>query len=85
MKMQVMVYNVYPEGTVEIQHDIDVPPPPADPDERAKQDDDGDWAYDHLYPLTGTGRTTGNAGYFVEILKCDEDESLVGVEFEWGT
>lgn len=83
--MTIKIENVYPDGTVEFEKDIEVPRPPEDPDERAESSDDGDWAYDHLYPHTGTGRTKGDAGYFVTIIKCEEDESLVGEEFEWGT
>jgi len=43
------------------------------------------WADECLQEHTGTGRTEGEASYFVEITKAPEEwQSLVGKHFEWG-
>lgn len=44
-----------------------------------------EWAEDWLLPETGTGRTEGDAGYFVEVTRADQCPGLVGRKFEWGT
>lgn len=45
-----------------------------------------DWAYDEIFPYTGTGQTEGNSAYFVEVTGSSDPEKLpVGTEFEWGT
>lgn len=43
-----------------------------------------DWADEEIRPHTGDGNAIDkNAGYFAEIMSCDEYPSLVGREFEW--
>lgn len=55
---------------------FDVPEPVADLD---------DWAYVYIFPRTGDGaHPSGDAGYFVEVVACDQHPELVGREFEWG-
>lgn len=74
------VDNVYEDGDkVRVEFDEQVPPFPE------AGDDVDEWAEDNLFPLTGTGRPDGDAGYFLKITRCDEQPDLVGREFEWGT
>lgn len=78
--LRVRIDNVYPDGTVRKTMWLLVPPPPAGYDE----DTLNEWAEDELYEFTGTGRTEGDAGYFLTILQCESDPALVDTEFEWG-
>lgn len=72
------VDNVYADGTVTRDYVEPVEPPaPGD-------DDLEDWAEDVLFPFTGTGRTEGDAGYFLKITACERRPELVGRTFEWG-
>lgn len=48
-----------------------------------EQDALTDWAVDHLAPLTGTGRTGGDAFYVVTVTECS-DPYLKGRTFELG-
>lgn len=80
MKITVKVDNIYEDGTeVTVTEEADIEEPWGEPD----TDDWEDWADEQLFPLTGTGKTEGDAGYFLEITAC-EDASLVGQKFEWG-
>lgn len=74
MHIEVTIDNVYDDGTVTTHEVADVPAPTGDIDA---------WAEEHLYYLTGTGRTSGDAGYFLKVIACEIPE-LVGREFEWG-
>lgn len=76
--MTIKIENVYPDDVVRRTMAVSVPAPPED------HEDLNMWAEDHLYPLTGTGRTEGDAGYFVTVLKCPYYPALEGNEFEWG-
>jgi hypothetical protein len=70
--------NVYPDDTVTRETAVTVFSP--EPDEDLQ-----DWADDQLLEYTGTGRTEGDAGYFVEILRSEFPEIVpVGSTFEWG-
>lgn len=80
MKLTVKIDNVYPDGTVTRVMMVDVPAPEV----VDRGDHESEWAEDHLLPLTGTGRTEGDAGYFVEITECREVPELVGRNYEWG-
>jgi hypothetical protein len=77
VRVTVRIINVYPDETVESDVDLTLPAPenPHDLD---------DWAEDHLMPLTGTGRTKGDAGYFVKITASPDLPILMGSEFAWG-
>jgi hypothetical protein len=44
--------------------------------------DHEEWAMEYLMQYTGTGRTEGDAGYFVKVLECDDRPDLVGLEVE---
>lgn len=73
--VECQIDNVYPDETVSRMVEARVENPWSDWSE---------WAEEHLFPLTGTGRTEGDAGYFLTITRCDEVPELVGQEFEWG-
>lgn len=75
MQLTVKFTDVYDGEEHPRTETIDVPTPTGDLD---------DWADDHLRPLTGDGKGTGDAGYFAEIVASPADPSLVGREFEWG-
>ena len=78
LTLRVEVTNVYDDGESSHQQVVTTPPPPDLDDE----DELSEWAENWLFPLTGTGRETGEAGYFVKILEAP-DAALVGREFEW--
>lgn len=76
----VKIENVYDDGTTVATTETvtDLPRCPSDVELRE------DWAWDHLFPLTGTGREEGDAAYFVTVLDCPADPSLVGDNFQFG-
>jgi hypothetical protein len=59
--------------------DVVIPEPPPGLD----MDPYDDWAFDHIYCFTGTGRTDGDSWYDVTIT-ASSDPELVGREFAWG-
>ena len=71
------VYELY--GTIQTTVTVTVPKPPA----AEGTEDYDEWAYDHLYCETGTGREDGDSAYFAEIT-ASSDPALVGRKFEWG-
>lgn len=77
MKTTVAIENHYVGGPV-VKETVTVELPPAH-----SLSDLDEWAEDNLFPLTGTGRTKGDAGYFVKIIDADLP-GYVGLEFEWG-
>lgn len=81
MKIELRIDNVYPDDTITNVRTIDVP----EPEVEDMADNLEDWAYDHFFPETGTGREHGDAGYFVKVIACDDRPDLVDREFEWGT
>lgn len=80
MRLHLQILNCYPDADVPDEADVEVPRP------KDLTSDEGmeTWAYAHLFPLTGTGRTEGDAGYFVTITDSPEMPALVGRRFEWG-
>jgi hypothetical protein len=75
MKVTVEIENVYEDETITVVDEVEVP--------AVEWDSLDDWAEDYLYPLTGTGRPEGDAGYFLTVTACD-DPRLVGITFDWG-
>lgn len=73
----VKVTNVYPGEEITHFEEVELPAPDS-----YDEDDLEDWADEHLFPLTGTGRLSGEAGYFVTITHGDDPE-LVGRTWEW--
>jgi len=79
MKMTVRFTDVYDGHEYPRTEVLDVTEPPA------AGDDLDDWAYDAIYPSTGTANFTHeSSGYFAKITECDQRPDLVGHEFEWG-
>ena len=78
--VKLKIDNVYDDGTVTTHVDTEVESPTNAElaDEYARDE----WAWDELYPHTGTGQTEGDAGYFVEVVSSDDDR-LTGLKFEW--
>ena len=72
--LDLRIENVYSDETITNHVTVTVPDPPAG---AAFED----WAEEHIYPLTGTGRP-GDAGYFVTVLESDSPV-LAGARFEW--
>lgn len=56
---------------------------PAPPTTDRDADEWDNWAYDHIFQFTGTGREDGNSSYFVTVTACS-DPALIGEEFEFG-
>jgi hypothetical protein len=81
MNLSIKIENVYEDGEeITETKTLDVPFPPTFDTE---SEDHQDWAYDHLFTETGTGKTEGDAAYFVEITAC-EIPVLIGTTYEWG-
>lgn len=88
------ITNIYVEDGEEIvTHEERWMPPPPYVDYADMDDDERDeldaWAEEHILPLTGTGRTEGDASYFAKVTGIDGDHiepghPLIGYEFEWG-
>ncbi|WP_405799500.1 hypothetical protein [Streptomyces sp. NBC_01506] len=76
--IQLAITNTYFDGAeIETSAIITVPVPyPIDPDEREE------WAYEHIFPETGTGRD-GDAWYEAEVV-ASTDSELTGKTFEFG-
>lgn len=77
--IKVRVDNIYEDGEeITLEREAAIAAPPADENERS------DWEQEEIFALTGTGRTTGEAGYFVEVLESsDPDVIPVGTEYEF--
>lgn len=76
-QIKVRIVNIYEDGdeiTTEATASVTVP----------EGEDMTEWAYDELFPLTGTGRTEGNSAYFLTITEFPARPDLVGQEFEFG-
>ena len=72
------IVNTYEDGevitTVVTGAEVAAPPPAGDLD---------NWAEDTIYPLTGTGKSNGDAWYDATITASSEP-SLVGTTYEFG-
>lgn len=76
------IENRYEFGGMVVTHVTDEPitgPPTLDEEAEAY----GQWAYDAIYPFTGTGRPSGKSWYDVTVTACTKPE-LVGRTFEFG-
>lgn len=77
------IENIYLDGDkVAETVTVEVPSPPNLDFDSLEHED---WAYENLFPHTGTGRTDGDAGYFVTILSASYEPRLAGQTYEWGT
>jgi len=70
-------YEFYP--TVLTTATVTIPAPPNPGDEAAYDE----WAYDHIYPQTGTGHEDGDSWYFVDVIEST-DPTLLRHRFEFG-
>lgn len=75
------ILNIYEDGDQVVTHvETKIPPPPIDDDDAFE-----DWQQDHIFEHTGTGKTEGDAAYFVEITSSSRPDLLpVGTEYEFG-
>ena len=75
------IENLYADGQKIVTRVVGalVQAPQKDSDEEALDE----WAWDQLFPLTGTGRYDGDAWYEVFVTACDV-ATLVGRKFEFG-
>lgn len=85
MNITIEIENVYVGGpTIRVTETFDCPPMvSAVAGVWPSEDEAEQWAEEHLYPYTGTGRESGDAAYFVEVTACEEP-GYVGLHFEWG-
>ncbi|MFE0964081.1 hypothetical protein [Streptomyces fungicidicus] len=75
------IENTYDDGEEIVTRAVTTVPLPL-PDEDSTER--MDWEYDHIFPLTGTGRTGGgDSWYDVEITESTAPD-LVGLTFEFG-
>lgn len=73
------IENIYPDGTIRtiVETEIDNPLDEAD-------EGYSDWEYDNIFIHTGTGETSGDAGYFVTIEKSSRPDLIpVGAQYEF--
>jgi len=84
MKIKIKATTVYDgESPYEVTQTVDEPSPAGLVAGFPNEDlDHEEWAMEYLMQYTGTGRTSGNAGYFVEVLECDDRPDLVGLAVE---
>jgi hypothetical protein len=81
IRLTVKITNIYPgRKPIEEERQV-VVPRPRDVDNRAGL---AVWAEANLFPLTGTGQTEGDAGYFVTVTESPDLPALTGHECEWG-
>ena len=80
MWMTVEFTNVY-DGEEHISRatvEVDTPPNSGDADALEE------WAEENILPHTGDGNAVAkDAGYFADIVACEERPDLVGREFSW--
>lgn len=86
LKLRVVnTYELY--NTVTTYPEADVPPPP-DPDREGAErydDEQREWEYDHIQPLTGTGRTDGASWYDVDVLESSRPDLIPpGTSYAFG-
>lgn len=86
MRLHMVIDNVYDDdeqgaNIITNEYDVEVEAPEVED----QADDLEEWAYETIFPHTGTGREHGEAAYFAKITACTERPDLVGREFEWGT
>jgi hypothetical protein len=77
MRAVLAIKNIYTDVTQNTAAVVDVPDMPAEGEAR------DEWAYDHLFPVTGIGRTDGDSAYVVTITESDTPDA-VGLVFEFG-
>jgi len=79
--------NIYEDGeqikTV-VETTVDPPPYPLVPDFDSSSDEFCEWEQEEILQHTGTGKTEGDASYFVEVTESSRPDLIpVGTEFEF--
>lgn len=80
VSITVDISNTYPDGEEVNVRVTETVPAPWDKGSEEQMDE---WAYEAIFPLTGTGRTEGDAWYDATIVESS-DPFLVGLTFDWG-
>jgi hypothetical protein len=84
IRLELEIENHYDGDVVTTHKTVTVPVPPEDED----SDEYTDWLYDEdgIFEATGTGRTEGDAAYFVEVKASTYKTAIpVGKAWEFGT
>jgi hypothetical protein len=71
------IENIYPDAVIQtLVHNEPVPVPTS-----LDRDELDEWAMEHLFPVTGTGREDGDSSYTIRVTRSS-DQQLVGQVFE---
>lgn len=81
IRLGLKIENHYEDGSkVRTRADVLVPAPPEGDTDAYEE-----WEQDHIFAVTGTGKTDGDSAYFVEVVTSDcPDVIAVGTEYEFG-
>lgn len=78
----VEIDNTYEDGSTVVTHRTATVPAPAGAE---GSDERWNWEHEHIFDLTGTGRTQGDAWYDVEVTASDRPDLIpVGTTYEFG-
>ena len=85
LTVSLRIENRYEGGSMVVTeaNDVRMPRPPQNRGQADYDEQYSDWAYEHIFCHTGTGRTSGDSWYDVEITACT-DPALIGREFSFG-
>lgn len=79
--VELEIDNVYPDETITTHWAGAIEAPWSDDED---SDDYQDWQNEIVFEKTGTGRTEGDAGYFVEVIQSSRPDLIpVGKKWEW--
>lgn len=88
IKLALKIDNIYEDGDRVVTEPVVMVPEPPRLDDADALDE---WADEFILPATGTGKTEGDASYFVEVIAVDpsllstgKEHPLVGRKFEFG-
>ena len=78
--LKLEIDNVYEDEKIRTFVETQVPEPPLDRDSTEYEE----WEQDYIFSTTGTGRTEGDAGYFVTVTDSSRPDLIpVGTEYEY--
>lgn len=87
VEVTLVIDNIYEDGDeirTTVRTTIAAPPYPLVPDFDSSSDEFCEWEQDEIFQHTGTGKTEGDASYFVEVTESDRPDLIpVGTEFEF--
>lgn len=81
--LDLRILNTYEDGDeyTTVKCGVEVPPPPVE----EYSDAYTDWADEHIFPHTGTGRTKGDSWYDVTVTASSAPHLIpVGTTYEFG-